>query len=233
MKKVLLAVYLLFHFTNTYCQSTDINVNLNSGLFSFAGESAVSSSWINLNAQGDGYTNTPYGSQGGLSYGISTSITQFFNSNFLIGAELGYELLRSKVEITRVSGNGGGGMPIAADGQTYLRNRFINLFPKIGYRWAVAQTSIDLSVGMDIGYCLSAQEKGNAEAGTQDYTTERDRKTIDTDIRPRIQANVSKGKYGGYVGYSRGIKNYKSGFIGGTNEAYSRLIRFGLTYRVN
>ena len=233
MKKILLVSSLLFCFASAYSQSTEVNVNLNSGLFSFTGESATSTSWINSISEEDGYTNTPYGSRGGLSYGVSASLTQVYKSNLIIGADLGYEMLRSRVKITRVSASTEGNMPLAADGRTYLNNSFINLFPKIGYRLSLAKISIDLSAGMDIAYCLSAQEKGYAEAGTREYNTARDRKTINTDIRPRVQANVSTGKYGAYVGYSRGIRNYKSDFVGGTNEAYSRLVRFGLTYRIN
>ena len=233
MKNILFVGCLLFCFTSVYSQSTEITLNLNSGLFSFTGESASTSSSIILNSREDGYTNSPYGSEGRLSYGISAGITQVYRSNFLVGADLGYELLSSKVKITSVSTNAGFGASLSADGQTYLRSSFINLFPKIGYRLSLAKLSIDLSGGMDIAYCLATQEKGYAEAGTREYNTERDRKTIDTDIRPRVQVDVNKDKYGVYVGYSSGIRNYKSGFDGGTNEAYSRLVRFGLTYRLH
>ncbi len=234
MKKILFIIYLSFCFISAYGQSTEVGINLNSGLFSFVGESATSSSWINFNTQEeDGYTNTPYGSRGGLSYGISANVTQVYQSNFIIGADLGYEMLRSKVKITRVSANTGGNSPIAADGRTYLNNSFINLFPKIGYRLTLANMAIDFSAGMDVAYCLSSRERGSAEAGTREYNTKRDRKTINTDIRPRVQVNISQDKYGGYIGYTRGIRNYKSGFDGGINEAYSRFIRFGLTYQVN
>lgn len=233
MKNILLVGCLLFCFTSVYSQSTEITLNLNSGLFSFAGESASSTSWINLVSQEGGYTNNPYGSQGALSYGLSASLTQVYRSNFLAGFDLGYELLRSEVEISSVVASSNVNTSLFADGQTYLRSSFINLFPRIGYRLSLAETSIDISGGIDIAYCISAQEKGSAEAGTREYFTERSRKTINTDIRPRVQANVSKGKYGVYAGYSSGIRNYRSGFDGGTNEAYSRMVRFGLTFRLH
>ncbi len=104
MKKTILMLYSLFHVTGAYCQSTEISLNVNSGLFSFSGESAESVSSINYDLrEEDGYTNNPYGSKAGLSYGLSASVTRIFKSNSLIGIDLGYELLRSKVNIDRIS----------------------------------------------------------------------------------------------------------------------------------
>lgn len=201
------------------------------GFSLFLGESAVTSStMILVSREGGGYTDSPYGSKGGLSYGISASITQIYRSNFIIGVDLGYELLRSNVEITEVYATTGFNS-LPASGQTYLNNNSINVFPNIGYRLALKTVLIDFSGGMDIAYCLSAEERGSAEAGTRKYRTQRDRKTISTDLRSRIQANVNRGKYGVYVGCSTGLRNYKSDFVGGVNEAYSRLVRFGVTYR--
>ena len=62
--------------------------------------------------------------------------------------------------------------------------------------------------------------------------TEIDRKTIESDIRGRYQLTISKNKIGGYLGFSNGIRNYKEGFVGGTNVAFSRMLRFGLLYKL-
>ena len=218
-----------------YCQSTEVNLNINSGLFSFSGESVEGFSSINYDLRDeDGYTNNPYGSGSGLSAGLSASLTHIAKSHFLIGIGLGYELLRSKIVIDRISAyDGMTNESIAANGQTYLNSNFINLFPTFGYRLALSKVNIDLSGGLDLAYCLGANEKGYAQADTRAYETRRDRTTIRTDLRPRIQANASRGKYGAYVGYSKGIRNYKSGFDGGVNEAYGDMLRFGLSYRLH
>jgi hypothetical protein len=120
-----------------------------------------------------------------------------------------------------------------ASGQTFLNYNFLNLSPQLGYRMVSMGVSLDLTVGLDMAYCLKTTEKGNATAtnGTA-YTTSQDRKTIKSEMRPRIQLAAGDHKTGVYFGYSHGFANYQSGSIGGINEAYARLIRFGLTYKL-
>ena len=85
--------------------------------------------------------------------------------------------------------------------------------------------------GLDIGYGLKADENGSAIASNgTNYITSADRKTIKTDIRPRLQVSAQYKKLGLYMGYSAGLTNYKSGYIGGTNECYATLLRFGASY---
>ena len=92
---------------------------------------------------------------------------------------------------------------------------------------------LDITGGVDLAYCLSAKENGSATAtdGTI-FTTNTDRKTITTDIRPRIQGTFSYHKAGIYIAYSHGFGNYMDGYIGGINEAYARLLRFGISYQL-
>jgi hypothetical protein len=93
---------------------------------------------------------------------------------------------------------------------------------------------MDITAGLDVNYCLKATEKGNATtANGTEYRTSLDRKTISTDIRPRFQMSINYKKAGAYLGYSHGFANYKSGYVGGVNECYARLIRFGLTYQLH
>jgi len=119
-----------------------------------------------------------------------------------------------------------------ATGKTNLNSSFLNLFPSIGYQFSNSSLNFYFDGGIDFGYCLNAEEKGYAKSESREYETIRDRKTINLDIRPRIQLGIQKNKIGGYIGYSKGLKNYKSGFIGGTNEAFSEIIRIGLTYQL-
>src|SRR5690606_25964834 len=95
-------------------QQSEIRASLNTGFYSYRGDGAESVSRIN----GTTYTNNPYGSKGGLSYGLSLNARKVTKSNFIFGADLGYEMLRSKVklEYSDVIGD------IASDfeGKTYL-----------------------------------------------------------------------------------------------------------------
>jgi hypothetical protein len=234
MKKIVSTLFSLFLLTCTYAQKTEFGISLNSGLFSFAGASSGAITGININSSSStntGYTNNPWGSKVGLCYGISANIKQVTKKNLVLGLDLGYEVLRSKVSINSVWISND--EYYDAEGQTFLNNDFINLFPQIGYRFNTKEVSFDLVAGCDIAFCLSATEKGDAKASNGiRYTTSIDRIPTNKDFRPRVQLTANYKKAGIYVGYSYGLSNYKKKFWGGVNEAYSRLFRFGLTYRL-
>lgn len=233
MLKTFLTFLLVLFLTNVLGQKTEFRLAFNSGLFSFSGQSAEKYSQINFsNPTNSGYTNNPYGSMAGICYGLSGNLKKVTKKKLDLGLDLGFETLRSKVNITAISGyTGTSTYEYTASGQTFLNYNFINLFPYIGHRFDIRNVSMDIVGGFDIAYCLKATEKGNAIAtNATKYSTSVDRKTISTDIRPRIQISVDYKKAGIYIGYSYGLVNYKSGYVGGTNECYARLLRFGLTY---
>jgi len=236
IKKILFTFIALCFLNVSHGQKTEFRASLNSGLFSFAGEDAEPVSFINFSDQtNSGYTNNPYGSKGGPGIGLSGNIKRVAKKNFIFGADLGYELLRSKTKIIRIHGyTGSSTYSLNATGKTFLNSNFINLHLFMGYRLPANKIDIDFTGGLEIGYCLNATEKGSATAsdGTK-YETSSERKTIDFDFRPRIQIDAHYKKVGAYIGYSFGLTNYKSGYDGGANECYARLLRFGLTCVIN
>ena len=234
MNKKLITVLLVLSSFNVFGQIVEYSIQINSGFFKFSGNSAENIEQINFNLNNeDGYTNNPYGSEFGLSYGISTSLIKTTKTNLRFGIDLGYEMLRSKIEIDGVwQNNGSASVKISATGKTNLNSSFINLFPRFGYQISNPIYNLYFDGGFDFAYCLASTEIGYAQSETREYETKRDRKTIDFDVRPRIQIGMTRNRFGGYVGYSKGLINYKSGFAGGTNEAYSELVRIGLTYKL-
>ena len=92
---------------------------------------------------------------------------------------------------------------------------------------------LDITGGIDIAHCLQAKEKGNAKAenGIALNTTV-NRETIKTDVRPRLQLAADYNRFGVYAGYSLGLVNYKTGYVGEVNESYSGIFRFGVSYRL-
>jgi predicted nuclease of restriction endonuclease-like (RecB) superfamily len=172
--------------------------------------------------------------ENGLSYGLSANIKRVNKYNFVFGFDLGYEILRSKIQVNSVVDYSGMvNYTFDARGQTFLNANFINLNPQIGYRLSVKQVSIDLLTGYDVAFCLNATEKGKTTTtnGTE-FSSSIDRKTINSDIRLRFQVSTGFKKMGAYIGYSLGLANYKSGYVGGVNECYARLFRFGLTCQI-
>ncbi len=223
----------------SFAQKTEVFLSLNSGLFSFAGPSAVRTSQINANYQISdplsksvtGYTNSTAGSLSGFSYGISSRIQQVTRGNFIVGAGIGYEDLRSKVLIDEVSAS-----PTSetATGKSILSNRFVNASPYLGYRIKMKQVSLDLTAGLDVGYLLKSNEKGEAvTVSGQTITTNRERDWgINFDLRPKVQAAIMYQRFGVYAGYTLGLRNYYNEFDGGNFNAHSRMVRFGATYKI-
>jgi hypothetical protein len=235
MKKLPLTFISLLFLTNIFGQKTEFRISLNSGLFKFAGQSAVKNSFINYsNSTNNGYTNNPYGSNVGLCYGLSGNLKRVTKYSLILGFDVGLETLRSKVLIDRISGfTGTSTYEYPATGRTFLNNDFVNFYPSIGYRLNLKKLSFDIGGGFDLAYGFKSTETGDAIAtnGTG-FITSVDRHITSTDIRPRIQLSVNSQKIGVYVGYSEGSANYMAGMVGGTNESFGRLMRFGMSYRI-
>jgi hypothetical protein len=219
-------------FSNVFAQKTEYKIAFNSGLFSFSGPSSEAVTFINYNRNlNSAYTNNPYGSQQGLCYGISGNLERVSKRNFIYGIDMGYERLRSKIYINGVSDyDGTTTYQYNANGKTFQNLNFINLEPFAGYRFAWEQLNFDLAGGIDLGCCLDAKEKGSATTTRKTYKTSTAGKTVSADLRPRIQLSILHKRLGFYAGYSFGQTNYLSGYIGGINECYSRLLRFGGTW---
>lgn len=211
-------------------------VAFDSGLFSFGGKSAESSTFINTSdvASQSGYTNNPYGTKNGLGYGVSVNAKNVFSKHYLLGLAVGYEAMNSKIDITGINSFGPtGSSNLPATGVTKLNTQFLNLHPNFGFRFGKSETTLDLTAGVDVGIILKATENGEAETTNGAIvTTGRDRKNIKTDLRPRLQLTANYQKFSIYAGYAHGLSNYLNRYVGGSWEAKSRVARFGLSYRI-
>jgi hypothetical protein len=234
MKKFFIYCISLICINIASAQNSEYSVSLNSGLFSFYGSGTESVSNLNFNSEGThGYTNNLYGSNFALSVGLSASAKRITKYRIILGLDLGYEILRSKTELDHVW-NGESSIPV--NGQTYLTLNVVNIFPQLGYRIPFKSFSVDLIAGIDWAYNLSAYEKADATAkdGGQKFKTDYERTTEENDLKQRYQIMVNYQKYGVYVGYSDGFYNYMSGMVCmGNSEVHSRMIRFGISYRLN
>jgi hypothetical protein len=234
MKNVILLLLLIAITLPSLAQKTEAFLSVNSGLFSFQGVSAEKTSQINLYSDNIGYTNNPFGAEKGFSYGLSYQIQYLSKNNFIAGISLGYENLRSKTTLNTVNGfDGKTTFQVAASGRSNLSHHFINGFPYVGYRLVNKPIAVDLTGGFDIGYLLKSFESGQA-IGTNgvNYKSALERTSIKLDLRPRVQLSAGYAKLGLYVGYAYGLKNYRSGWVGGPNQCNSELIRFGIMYKL-
>lgn len=234
VKKIHVTLFGILLYHMALAQKTSFSIAFNSGLFSFFGASAASVSHINFDDPSNrGYTNNPYGSQGGLVYGFSGNISRINANGLIIGLDAGFESGSSWIHIDGIDGHKvSSTYYFSADGTTRLVSSFVNLFPHGGIQLNFSKVRFDLIAGMDVAYCLNTLEKGKAlaEVGAN-FTTWVERKTVGTDFRPRLQISAYYQKMYVYLGYSGGLVNYRAGYIGGENECYSRIFRLGMGYQ--
>lgn len=234
MNKIGLLLLPFIFISTAYGQNTEFSVQLNSGLFSFGGESATESSSIIVSdvASEGNYTNNPYGTNKALSYGLSAQFQRITSYKLIFGLQSGYEVLRSQVKIDDVSGEFPD-PPSSASGQTIFKNGFISLYPNIGQRFNFNDLDIDLTIGPELGFNVVSREKGEATTNNDIVIeTDRERNHPDTDYRLRSSLAIYYKHWGISTGYSYGLSNYSSDLVGANREHFSRFIRFGITYKI-
>ena len=214
-------------------QHREVSFQVNSGLFSFGGASASSTSFINISdvATISDYTNNPYGTNSAFSYGLGVKVQFITPKNLVYGLGLSYESLSSKLRINEAYGEGTWNID---EGKTIFSSDFINLFPAVGRRVKIFDRfDTDFLVGADFGIGLASKEhyslttnQGNEISGTN----KRELPTLD--FRPRIEIISYYKRFGLSIGYSYGLTNYEGDLDGGNREAKSRYLRFGLNYRL-
>lgn len=233
MYKIALLILFLNITTFSYAQETELSLHLNSGFFSFGGESASNYSHFNLSAVSpqENYTNNPYGKKSGLSYGLGIQIQRVTARKMFYGFQPSFESLSSKIDIEYAFGDA----RIELDkGKTILNHKFINLYPFIGKRYHFIDIiRTDISLGFDLGFCLSAKEKGKGIAVTgEKITTAKERSYPKRDLRPRIELVNHYRNYALSIGYSLGLTNYTSGYVGANLVNKSRYLRIGFSYLI-
>ena len=154
MLNTILTLIMSAFLMQAFGQKTEFSLSANSGLFSFSGQSASRTTFINYTeSTNSGYANNPYGSMNALCYGLSVNLKRVTKKKFLLGFDLGYENLRSKVAVTEISDyTGTSNNMVDASGKTFLNNHFINLYPYWGYRFTTQKLNTDLTGGFDIAY---------------------------------------------------------------------------------
>ena len=233
MKQTISTLLILFFFTPVFAQKTEFKIAFNANLSAF-NRDAVKESYSDAyttSVNPHCYTHNPYGSSYRLGYGASAGASYIFKNNRLVGLDAGYEVFKSRVAVNEtLEITDSVDIPHFGKGESILTTNIINLFPHAGYRFKGAAVNVDLLLGADVGFVLSSKAKGEVDAsdGAKFYPS-RNMKSINTDLRPRLQLAVDYKKLGIYAGYSLGLADYKKDQ--GQKKASLRIIRFGITYR--
>lgn len=243
MKKLYFTLFALLFSSFAFGQKTEFSVGLNSGLFSFTGSAASQSVDIDENPfTGKNYTNQIFGAKEALSYGLSLNLKHVTKYKMLFGADLGFEVLRSRASVDTVYGGDFVGWEYDGTGKIYFNNSFLNLNPYIGYRFAFKDFSFDLIGGFDVAIKLKETTRGSAiiSNGTKISIFDRTTPNVWFDFRPRVQLAANYKKLALYVGYSYGLVDYKMWSKAPTIQngnsslsgAYARFLRFGIEYKI-
>ena len=235
MKKSLLFLFSFCILTNAFAQKIEFRVALNSGLSSYTGNDATDYSPFNITPTGQmSNVQNPYGTLKVLCFGVAASVQYVTNKNFILGANVGFDQLRSKVLVEHKQSF----ECAAAHGYEFLSAQFINVNPFLGYRMSANCITFDLKAGVDLGYFLNSNEttylldSNNSE--TVYSKSELNEKPLTIDVRPRIDFAVNYKKIGAFVSYAKGVSNYKH--IKGYSEVEqtnANIFRFGISYQIN
>ncbi|PRY25633.1 hypothetical protein CLV58_13734 [Spirosoma oryzae] len=228
MHRILSALFWVIGFSVAQGQHSEFSVQASSGLFSFRGSGAVSQTGIPL--MGPGVMN-PYGRHSGSSYGLTGQWQYVDRSGLILGAQAGYESLTSRLAVNGVIGDFSS---YPADGNAWLKNQYVLLQPFAGKRFGTAQSSLDVTVGVDLAYGLASRGTISLTA-TNQYPSSilapvsYNMPTVD--VRPRVNLTGYYRSFGLSAGYSLGVLSYTPSSRSDATQVYSQYWRAGLSYR--
>ncbi|MCB2378290.1 hypothetical protein LGH70_11890 [Hymenobacter sp. BT635] len=233
MKKITLFFLSALAAHLSYGQKTEVSVHLTSGAAAFRGASAASNATL-VQPPAAGvrpYTSNAYGRRPAFSYGVAGQVQRVTADNTLLGVQAGYEVLRSRVQITSVLDRNG--TDIKADGHTTLANYGLNAHPFFGHRFDLGDIALDLTAGPEMGLVLRSYEQGSAVSGKGvSYSADQDLSRPTVDARGRLNLTAYYKQVGLSLGYSRGFTDYRGSQEGGMNGVYSQVFRAGLALRL-
>jgi len=236
MKKTLLTFFSLLLLTQLYAQKFEVSILANSALFHYSGNGTTSASFINY-AQPpfNSYPNYSFGNKNGLSYGAGIQAQYVAKCGFIAGLQAGYDVLRSKADITAVDGatilpfpdTFSSSTPVK--GSSVVQNEFINLNPFVGYRLPIKKINIDLLIGLDLPFGVGSYEKSSSTAadGTV-YKTDVNYGKGGFDLRDRFGITISYHRYGITASYAHGLINHSADLLDDSPTVYEAHINWGI-----
>lgn len=221
-------------------QSTEYSLHLHSGFAAYRGSGAAGEGSVItvpdplgvflISDRDEPYTDNPYGTTLGLSYGLAAQVQRVTAKGHVWGLQTGCEVLSSRARIHHVFDQHDFG--IGSTGYTALFNHGITTHPFFGHRFAVKSTQVDLSAGPEVSFLLRSHEEGKAKSDYSTYSTSLDHGHPDLDVRARVNLTTYHKHIGLALGYSHGLTNYRKNEAGVVGEAYLQAFRLGLVYRL-
>jgi hypothetical protein len=218
----------------TYGQKTELNFNAYTAFFGFHGNGTTTTSYINSNEMANPVDSTfnVYGKNGSFSYSLELQGQRITKHKLIYGLGIAFEQLNSKVSIDSVR-KIIFGKQYALSGKTSLKNSYLTLNPFLGRRFMINKITLDFLFGVDIAFCEKSEEDSktkfvdNPRGDPAIFKNTKTKPSVD--YRPRVQMKAEYKKIGLLLGYSLGLTDYKQQ---SSTEAYSNLLRLGISYRL-
>jgi hypothetical protein len=216
-----------------FAQKTTVSVILNAGASSFRGANAITTTQVGTGGYFCGcLLREPesFGTKGALSYGTGLSLQHATKKRFVLGLDAAYEILRTKTLVDTYTIDD---ILMNVEGRNVSYNHFINLFPHAGYQFKLGEKmALQVVGGADFGIGLDSYDK----LTINNYIKKEYRNTdniTNLDFRPRLQAELSRGRVSVVTSYSYGLVNWLDDVDGADPHVYMNVFRIGLKYRIN
>jgi hypothetical protein len=233
MKKFVLTLLCSIPVFTSLAQTSELSVQVSSGLFSYGGKSAATTSYLFINDTPPNYNvNTPFGTKSAFSYGLAFQGQRITKKHFIWGFKAGYDLQAASLgidEYTAMSGS----FPVK-NGKSELRNHLIQLNPHFGYRIPIQKIKLDITAGFNLGFIRKSDNYVTYDDQNDffDKKFENGKINTKTDFGPNAGLAVSYKRVSISADYTYGLINYQRMMVGGNPQIYSRYLRFGIAYRI-
>lgn len=238
MKYLLLALPAALVATQTFGQQVEYSGRATAGFAEFRGSNAASTTVVNYstaNAENSRAVN-PFGEQLGAGGGLGLRVQHVAKIGFLTAFDLGYDVMQARTAVSYLNYSSAVvNYGRTATGTVHLYTQCATAFGGAGWRLGQgSKLQLDALVGPELAYVVTAHETGSGTTATGDWSTSTKRSTANSlDFRLRGDVTVWRGQVGLAASYSLGFSNYATGITNVAEpEAYARLVRVGLAYRL-
>ncbi|MEO6283154.1 MAG: outer membrane beta-barrel protein [Dyadobacter sp.] len=236
MKRLLPILFVFLASVSAYAQSTELSLQLSSGIYRYGGKSAATNSYLFVSDLAPHYNvNTPFGKNSELSYGIGIQAQRVTRKHFLWGLRAGYDKLSVSTRIENYTSMGGNLVVTEIEnGKAKLNTQVIRANPYFGYRLKLKHIKLDLTTGLNLGYILKSSEYVTYYNQNSVFDKKSDYTKVNTkfDFGPTAGLAVSYKRVAVSAEYIHGLINYQRMMDGANPEVYSRYVRFGIGYRL-
>jgi hypothetical protein len=215
-------------------QKTEWHAHANTGLFFFSGNAAEKTQTVyhSMGPNSSTILSREYGKKPGLSIAAGGAIQRITRGKWLMGADLGFQLLSASSDIDSVEimpTLGGINGKMKADGESKFKGACIAVSPFIGKRFG----DFSITAGPEFALFLSSSEEVKYKLNNSDQVNQRKNDDLNhpgMDFRFRFALSWNIKRFVVSASYTKGLTNFYKEYVGANPEAYSNMAGVGVSY---